>query len=279
MSALSVTASVVAGMTRPAVPSRRPASAVASLRLPIDSASPTITRLPSAWPASSPVWNRCSNAAGHGPSSVASAIRLLRRSPGAGTPRSRRSRPDDPPSSATVTIAVIEAAYSRAARNVTASPCPPPNATTFALASRAPSDGTFDVPVVHRGAAALAVQALRELLRDHDAAVTPAGAPERDGEVRLALALVAGKQQSEQPVELVEELARPALREHVVAHRRVASRERAQLIDPVRVGKEAAVEHEVDVEREPVLVPERHDVHLERRFRGVLREQLAQAVA
>ena len=72
-----------------------------------------------------------------------------------------------------------------------------------------------------------------------------------------------GSKQVEQPVELVEELAGAGLLEHVVADGRVPTRERPQLLDPVRVREEAAVEHEVDVEREPVLVAERHDVHLQ----------------
>ena len=105
----------------------------------------------------------------------------------------------------------------------------------------------------------------RELLGDHDAAVPAAGAAERDRQVRLAFALVAGQQQREQPVELVEELPGAALREHVVADGRVEPGERAQLLDPVRVRQEPAVEHEIDVEREPVLVAERHDVDLQRR--------------
>ena len=206
----------------------------------------------------------------------ASATRLLRRSPGAGTPRSRRSRPDDPPSSATLTTAVIDAAYSRAARNVTASPCPPPSATT--VGSRAqPARSTSRWCTAVRWP--MPAEALRELLGDHDAAVPAAGAAERDRQVRLALALVAGQQQREEPVELVEELARAALREHVVADRRVEAGERAELLDPVRIRQEPAVEHEVDVEREPVLVAERHDVDLQRRVGVVLGEQLAQPVA
>ena len=74
----------------------------------------------------------------------------------------------------------------------------------------------------------------------------------------------AGSMQLEQAVELLEERLRVGLREHVVAHRRVAAGERAQLVDPVRVREEAAVEHEVDVERQAVLVAEAHDVDLHR---------------
>ena len=72
---------------------------------------------------------------------------------------------------------------------------------------------------------------------------------------------------------------RVGLRQHVVADRRVEPGQRPQLVDPVRVRQEAAVEHEVDVEREAVLVAERHDVDLQRAVGGVLGEELAQPVA
>ena len=100
-------------------------------RSPSVSARPTSTRLPSAWPASSPAPKRCSNAAR--PRAV--VARRARRRHCAGrraraTSRSRRSRPEEPPSSATLTTAVISPAYARMARSATASPCPPPSATT-----------------------------------------------------------------------------------------------------------------------------------------------------
>ncbi len=44
---------------------------------------------------------------------------------------SRRSRPLDPPLSATVTIAVIDGVIFRRDANVAANPWPPPRATTF----------------------------------------------------------------------------------------------------------------------------------------------------
>jgi len=45
---------------------------------------------------------------------------------------SSRSRPDEPPSSATDTMAVTRSVYVRTARRVAARPCPPPMATTGA---------------------------------------------------------------------------------------------------------------------------------------------------
>ncbi len=68
-------------------------------------------------------------------------------------------------------------------------------------------------------------------------------------------------------------------REHVVAHACVRPGEWAQFLDPVRVGQEPAVEDEVDVDRQTVLVAERHDARLERAGTAVAVEQLAQPVA
>ncbi|MNS67464.1 hypothetical protein D3C72_1007180 [compost metagenome] len=52
-------------------------------------------------------------------------------SPGGKTPNSSRSRPEEPPSSATVTIAVMLSEYSLSPRRSVESPVPPPMATIF----------------------------------------------------------------------------------------------------------------------------------------------------
>src|SRR5439155_7116633 len=157
---------------------------------------------------------RCSKAADQTRSSPASATRQRRMSPGGDTPRSRRNRPDEPPSSATLTTAVISPAYWRTARSAVANPCPPPSATTRGRSA------TFDVTVVDVGRDAVQLQPARELVGDHNAAVSAAGAPDADREVRLALPLVRGQQQREQPIELVEERAGLRLAEHGVTHAR-----------------------------------------------------------
>ncbi len=66
------------------------------------------------------------------PQSVSShsADRAMRRSPGGRTPYSSRSRPEDPPSSATVTIAVSSEVSRRSADSEADRPWPPPSATT-----------------------------------------------------------------------------------------------------------------------------------------------------
>ena len=77
---------------------------------------------------------------------------------------------------------------------------------------------------------------------------------------------------------MLEEGAGLGLAEDVVAHGRIETGEGAELIDPVRVREEAAVEDDVDVERQSVLVAEGDDVDPEvSRIAGA--EQVAHAVA
>ena len=74
-------------------------------------------------------------------SSPHSAASAIRRSPGGRQSSSSRSRPEDPPSSATVTIAVRWSVTRRKAVNDAASPCPPPKATTFGRVGPNEPDG------------------------------------------------------------------------------------------------------------------------------------------
>src|SRR3546814_1561622 len=103
-----------------------------------------------------------------------------------------------------------------------------------------PDDGArrraslVDVPVQHRGLEAAGAQQHGYRLRDGDGAVAPAGAAEREREVRLALRDVGRQQQREEAVEVVEELLRRGLVEHVALDGIVEAGERAQLVDPVR---------------------------------------------
>ena len=66
-------------------------------------------------------------------SSLHKAASAMRKSPGGSIGNSSRSRPLEPPLSATVTIAVISEVRLRSAVKVAANPCPPPRATTFLL--------------------------------------------------------------------------------------------------------------------------------------------------
>src|SRR5690606_28201437 len=116
-----------------------------------------------------------------------------------------------------------------------------------------------DVPVDDGGVEALRSEDLGHLLGDGDRAVAPAGAPKGDGEVRLALRHVRGEERSEELPQVADEILSLVLVEHVPADGLVEAGVGAQLVHPVRVGQEPAVEHDVDVERQAVLVPEGHD--------------------
>ena len=93
--------------------------------------------------------------------------------------------------------------------------------------------------------------------------VTAAGAPDRDREVAASLGLVRGQDADEHLLELVEERRGDRPLKHVVADLRVVPRERPQVLDPVRVGQEPHVHHDVGVEREAVLVAEALDRDLQ----------------
>ena len=90
-------------------------------------------------------------------------------------------------------------------------------------------------------------------------AVLAARAADRDRHVPLALAAVAGGDELEQLGVAVEELLGAGLVEDVAGDLLVEAGEGAQLRDPVRVGQEAAVDDEVGVDRQAVLVAEGHD--------------------
>ncbi len=84
----------------------------------------------------------------------------------------------------------------------------------------------------------------------------PAGAADGHGDEVLALVAVTAEHGVKHIDKLVEEITRPLPAEHVVAHRLVGAAESAQLRDPIRVGQEADVHHEVGVLRGAVLEAE-----------------------
>ena len=128
-------------------------------------------------------------------SSPHSAASAIRRSPGGSTPSSRRSRPLEPPSSATVTTAVSRSVTRRSADSDAASPCPPPSATTRGRVRERVRDGHAHSRPRSRWTTAVStpwvVSRRGELLGHRDDAVLAAGAADRDRDVPLALALVA----------------------------------------------------------------------------------------
>src|SRR5438874_3397252 len=122
---------------------------------------------------------------------------------------------------------------------------------------------TPDVSVQHARSEAARRHPLGQLLSDDHRAVTSTRAPDRDREVRLALLHECRQQEPEELVELGEERVALGLPEDIGAHVVVEPGLRSQRVDPVRVRQEARVEHEVDVEREAVLVAERDDRRLQ----------------
>src|SRR3954467_11899690 len=150
--------------------------------------------LPTECPASTPCPPiRCCSRSAHWTESgsvPASAATAIRRSPGGRTFSSRRIRPDDPPSSATVTTAVRSVVSNRRADSDACRPWPPPRAT--ARSGRSGTESlTAEVPVHHGRVYSHLVQSLRELLGHRDRAVLAAGTADRQGQVALPFAGVA----------------------------------------------------------------------------------------
>ena len=205
------------GSTRPWAPSSRPTRSRAATGSPSCSHRPTSSRLPTACPASSPLpLKRCwMTRAQVRPqsSSPASAASAMRRSPGGSTPSSSRSRPLEPPSSATVTTAVRSPVTRRsaerggqalpaaqrdhlglgaapaAAAGAGRAPGPRRRRTRSPGHSRPMSRWTTTVSTPVGG------EPGGELLGHGHGAVLAAGAAHREGHVPLALPPVAGGDQ------------------------------------------------------------------------------------
>ncbi len=178
-----------------------------------------MSRLPRACPPSgpSPAKRCCSTSRQVWPHSLSShsAASAIRRSPGGSTPNSSRSRPDEPPSSATVTTAVTWSVTWRRAVSVAARPWPPPECDDRGAAaahSRPRSRCTTKV------ATWSVAQPRGERLGHRHRAVLAAGAADGDGDVAACppagSPAVTGAIRSTTPV---EELGGALLAQHVVA--------------------------------------------------------------
>ena len=206
---------------------RRPAPPTVGQRLDrVDAASraarPAAGCRPSARPARRIPPKRCCSSSPHCASSgsaPASAARAMRRSPGGSSPSSRRIRPDEPPSSATVTTAVRSSVSSRSADSDACRPWPPPSATARPIGHAAVSanrvrSGTADGYSRPRSRFTTLARTPIARMRSancaghHHRAVLAAGAADREGQVVLALAGVAGADDLEQLGVAVEELRR-----------------------------------------------------------------------
>src|SRR5262249_575492 len=96
-----------------------------------------------------------------------------------------------------------------------------------------------------------------EFLHQHHGAMATARAADSDRQVALALALVPRQREREKREDVREELLRVGAFQHVCRHVGIHPGLGAQLFDEERVRQEAAVERQVGVGREAVLVPER----------------------
>src|SRR5208282_409215 len=250
------------GSTRPPVPSSRPTQSRPATVSPSRSHKATMSRLPTAWPArSQSPPNRCCTTLlqvvphSSSPHSAASAIL---RSPGGRTPKSRRSRPLDPPSSATVTIAMSSSVTLRNADSDAASPCPPPSATALRPVTRCSLPPQIPVHHLHVRARSQSTRdPCRQFVGDRHAPVLAAGAAHREGDEPLALMFVAGQHHMEQLRVMTQELLGARLGKNVLADRLVLPCHRGKFGNPVGVGQEPAVRHLVGVHRQAVFEAER----------------------
>src|SRR4051794_36417887 len=261
------------GSTRPWAPSSRATQSRPSTWSPSSSQSVTISRLPTAWLCISPaLTNRCCRTRAQvrpQSSSPHSADNAWRRSPGGSTPNSRRSRPDEPPLSATVTTAVSSLTTRRSAARDAASPCPPPSATTRASTDHAGCAAwVTSLPpqvTVHRsGSETERSQARGDLFGHRDAPVLPTRAADGHRHEALALLQIPHGHRFQQRHVLVEKHLRLGSVLDVVGDLLVASGQWPQLRDPVRIGKEPHVRHQISINRDAVLKAETHYRRLQR---------------
>src|SRR5664279_1808038 len=158
---------------------------------------------------------------------------------------SRRSRPEDPPSSATVTMAVMCTSSRTSALSMTCRPCPPPRVTTFGRCVPTGRLLPAEISVNDLDRQGIACQPAAKFLGDRDAAMLAAGAAHREREVPLALALVTTADQVDESDVPVQEFGGTLLGEHVVRDVGVLPGVVAQLRDPMRVGQEPHVDDPV----------------------------------
>ncbi len=117
----------VDGRMTPWTARTRLVSRTACSKLPVTPVIASTNRLPNECPPSGePSLNRYWNSRDINGSTWARATMLLRKSPGGKMPCSRRSRPAEPPSSPTVTMAVMLAEWCLRPRSTVGMPVPPP---------------------------------------------------------------------------------------------------------------------------------------------------------
>src|SRR5438552_285055 len=158
-------------------------------------------------------------------------------------------------------------------------PCPTTTIPTMTrcLLPRPPSGKqsaqlALGVAVADEHAVATLREPAAQLVDEHDRAMAAARAAERDGEVALPLALVERQGEGEEVEHAAEELLALLAAQHPVGDRRVGPGPGPQLLDEEGVGEEAAVERQVGVGRQAVLVAERDEGDRHRTRLGALDE-------
>src|SRR2546422_3507181 len=103
----------------------------------------------------------------------------------------------------------------------------------------ASSSLTVHVPMMHEWRESQLFDERAQRLDEGDGAVAPPRAPEGEGEIGLAFALVEREQEAQQVFEARQELAALLVREDEFGHRRVAPVHGAQAIDEMGVGQKS----------------------------------------
>src|SRR5581483_5491603 len=142
--------------------------------------------------------------------------------------------------------------------------------------SAAAAGSPIDVAVVDRDGKALVAEERGEVVGHDHRAVTAPRAPDAHREVRLPFRDEPRDHEAEERPEPSHELPVGLLASHVGLDRLVGADERAELVDPVRVGQEADVDDEIGVAGGPVLVSERDDRDLQVGFGRGVRKGVAQ---
>src|SRR2546425_2408487 len=114
-----------------------------------------------------------------------------------------------------------------------------------------------DVAMPHRNAVTAAREVLRQFIRQDHRAVFTSRAPQRHGQMRLALFHVLRQEIIHQRGQMAHKLFRRWRAEHKTPDLRAVPGQGTQRFVVVRVRQEPHVEHEIGVERDAILIPKR----------------------
>src|SRR5690349_6598149 len=104
-------------------------------------------------------------------------------------------------------------------------------------------------------------ETLAELAGDHHAAMMPAGAAERDGQIALAFLDIVRQQIDQQGGDALDEFLSLGERPDIARYAGILSAEFLKRRNVVGIRQEADVEHQVAVGWKPMAEPKASDVH------------------